>query len=84
MRGAPDWVTLRELDERVRRPKGAAFRAFKHAALVEGRDFRVLDARADAREIAQLRAAARIYPASVNVVLLSAPAAERLAATLRA
>ena len=84
MSGEPDWVTLRELDERAHRPKGAAFRAFKRTALVEGRDFRVLDARADASAIAQLRAAARIYPASVNVVLLSTPAAERIAAALRA
>ena len=84
MSGEPAWVTLRELDQRLHLAKGAAFRAFKRARLVEGRDFRVLDAGTDAGEIAQLRAAARIYPASVNVVLLSPSAAERIATALRA
>ena len=83
MSGHRPWVTLRELDERLRLPKGTAFRAFKRAGLAEGSDFRVLGAGADATEIARLRAAARIYPSSVNVVLLSARAAERLAAALR-
>jgi hypothetical protein len=80
---APAGVTLRELDERLGRPKGTAFRAFKRAGLVEGRDFRVLTPGADAAAIAQLRAAGRIYAVSVNVILLTADAAERLAAILR-
>lgn len=76
-------VSLRELDERLGLPKGAAFRAFKRAGLAEGRDFRLLDAARDAAEIAALRAAGRIYRGSVNVVLLAPAAAERLAAALR-
>jgi hypothetical protein len=78
-----DWVSLRELDERLGLAKGAAFRAFKRAGLTEGRDFRVLDATRDAAEIAQLRARDRIWRSSVNVVLLSPRAAARVAAALR-
>ena len=72
-------VTLREIDERLGRPKGTAFRAFKRLALVEGPDFRVLHADADAREIAALRDAHRIYATSVNVIVLSEGAAARVA-----
>ena len=72
-------VTLREIDERLGRSKGAAFRAFKRLALVEGRDFRVLRPDTDADAIAALRAARRIYPASVNVIVLSENAAARVA-----
>jgi hypothetical protein len=79
-----DWVSLRELDERLGLAKGSAFRAFKRAGLAEGPDFRVLDATRDAAEIARLRAAGRIWRASVNVVLLSRAAAARLEAVLRA
>jgi hypothetical protein len=77
-------VTLRELDERLGLAKGTAFRAFRRAGFAEARDFRVLEAARDAAGIAALRAAGRIYRGSVNVVLLSPDAAERLAAVLRA
>lgn len=76
-------VTLREVDERLGRTKGAAFRAFKRLALVEGRDFRVLRHDTDADAIAALRAASRIYAASVNVIVLSEPAATRVAEAVR-
>lgn len=77
------WVTLRELDARLGLAKGAAFRAFKRSAFAEGADFRVLDATSQASEIDALRRAGRIYRGSVNVVLLSPAAAERLALLLR-
>lgn len=77
------WVTLRELDARLGLAKGAAFRAFKRGAFVEGTDFRVLDATHQASAIAALRREGRIYRGSVNVVLLSPAVAERLAALLR-
>ena len=78
------WVSLRELDERLGQPKGAAFRAFRRAGFAEGRDFRLLDSARDAAEIAALRAAERIYRSSVNVVLLSRASADRLALSRRA
>ena len=75
-----DWLTLKELDERMRRPKGSAFRAFKALAreLDEGRDFRVLDPRQYSARIEALRSAGRIYRSSVNVVLLSPSLVDRL------
>jgi len=82
--GGGAWVSLRELDERLGQPKGTAFRAFRRAGLVEGRDFRVLERARDGDEIAALRAAGRIYRSSVNVILLSSAAADRLARSLRA
>jgi hypothetical protein len=80
------WLTLRELDERAGLPKGSTFRAFKKVAatLVEGRDFRVLDARRDAAEIEPLRQSGRIYRSSVNVILIAAAAAPRIVASGRA
>ena len=66
-----DWLSLRELDEAARRPKGTAFRAFKalQGQLQEGRDFRLLEAAHDAQEIGRLRDAGRLYPSSRNVLL---------------
>jgi len=74
------WITLLELDRRLGRPKGTAFRAFKQRAPQwrEGRDFRVLQAPADAVEIAALRAAGRVYASSRTVVLLSDAAARQI------
>ena len=65
--------TLREIDERLGRPKGSAFRAFKRQrpALQEGIDFIVLSPRTSRIEIEQLRAAGRIYKSSINVIVLS-------------
>ena len=82
MTGAQGWRTLRELDEQLGRPKGAAFRAFKGLDLAEGTDFRVLTPARDGAEIAALRDAGRIYRSSVNVVVLSADAAARVARSL--
>ena len=46
------WVTFRELDDRNRWVKGTAFKRFKavHRSLVEGVDFRHLDARQDGED----------------------------------
>lgn len=81
--GASEW-TFRELDEARGLPKGSAFRAFKrvHEELCEGRDFRVLQANQDAGEIGDLRREGRIYAGSVNVVVLSPGATERVAHAL--
>ena len=75
------WLTLLEMDRRLGRPKGTAFRAFKRRAprWREGEDFRVLQARADAAEIAALRAAGRVYASSRTVILLSDAAARQIA-----
>lgn len=82
----PDWLSLRELDERAARPKGEAFRAFRRleAGWQQDLDYRLLrvdDADA-AAEIASLRAAGRIYPSSVSVVLLSPARSAQLLALL--
>ena len=78
---AGDWLTLRELDQRQGLAKGTTFRSFRklEPRLVEGRDYRVLHASRDAGEITALRQGGRIYPSSVNVVLLSAALAARIA-----
>ena len=55
--------TLREVDVRLGRPKGSAFRAFKRrrGALRENVDFTLLPAHTARAEIERLRAAGRIY-----------------------
>lgn len=70
-------TTFREIDREMNAPKGTAFRAFKRVRgqLEEGRDFVVLDADRDRAEIDALKEAGRIYPVSVNVVLLDPAAA---------
>lgn len=77
------WVTLRELDEAAGAPKGTAFRAFKRmeSQLDGNLDFRLLDAQADAAEIAALRE--RIYRSSRNVLLFSPETASLLRGEMR-
>lgn len=74
------WVTFRELDDRNRWVKGTAFKRFKavHRSLVEGVDFRHLDARQDGEEIDALRRTQRVYASTVNAVLLSVRVANAL------
>lgn len=74
------WLTLLELDRRLGRPKGTAFRAFKRLEprWAEGRDFRVLQPDRDGAEIAALRAAGRVYASSRTVILVSAAAAAQV------
>jgi len=76
--------TFRELDERLGRPKGSAFRAFKRrlGELSEGEHYVYLAAATASAEIARLRVAGRIYRLSVNVVLLTDAGAERLEAEM--
>ncbi|HSW13161.1 MAG TPA: hypothetical protein VLI06_10005 [Solimonas sp.] len=66
------WASFRELDQRTGLPKGSAFRAFKRREpqLQEGQDFRLLRPGRDDAEIDALRQARRVYPNSVNIVLL--------------
>mgnify|MGYP001552049369 FL=1 len=73
-------ITFLELDQRWQARKGTAFRAFKRALpeLREGVDFRCLQSRRHAAEIAALRAAGRLYASSVNAVLLSPTGVARL------
>ncbi|MEA5445845.1 hypothetical protein VCB98_08445 [Gammaproteobacteria bacterium AB-CW1] len=80
----PQWLSFRELDEAEHCPKGTAFRAFKRLgeALTEDRDFLLLRAQSHGPDIESLRAQGRIYPASMNVVLLSREAAERVRADM--
>ncbi len=85
MSAYPDWVSLREIDGRAGAVKGTAFRAFKRLAptLVDGRDYRLLDAEGHGADIAVLKAAGRIYDSSVNVLLLSPAIAERVLAAMQ-
>ena len=77
--------TVRELDETLGVAKGTAFRCFKQqlAQLQENSDFHVLEAVRDKETIELLRRQGRIYPQSVNVVLLSPASAERLLECMR-
>jgi hypothetical protein len=81
----PGWLSLLELDRELGLDKGAAFRAFKRLlpALVEERDFVVLDHRRHAATAAALHAAGRLYRSSVNPVLLAPAAAEQVRQALR-
>lgn len=76
----PDWLSFMELDRCAGAPKGCAFRVFRRLAAQwrEGQDYRVYDAVAAAGQIAALRAAGRIYPGTVNLVLLSPALAEAI------
>ena len=76
--------TLREVDLRLGRPKGSAFRAFKRqrTMLRENIDFIVLSAHTDNAEIERLRAQGRIYRSSVNVIVLAETGFERVRADL--
>lgn len=72
--------TLRDIDHALGLTKGHAFRAFKSllGRLREGQDFAVLDHGRDAARIRALREAGRIYPASINVVVLSGDACRQV------
>lgn len=80
----PTHASFRELDERLGRPKGSAFRAFKAlgATLVEGRDFHCCDSRVDELLFQVLYDSGRLYPGTVNGVLLGPGAQAAIAARL--
>lgn len=65
--------SFKEIDLLHESPKGTAFRAFKRlgSRLSEGEHFYYLDARTRREEIDALRRAGRIYPTTVNAVLLT-------------
>lgn len=85
LRSDTDWLTLREIDQQARQPKGAAFRAFKQLEpqLKENHDYQLLRTGQDLTHIEELRGAGRIYRSSRNVLLLSAQTARRIAESLR-
>lgn len=67
----PTW-TFREIDTELKARKGTAFRAFKRCqALDPTRDFELLDAFEDAERIAALKQAGRLYPTTINAVVLA-------------
>lgn len=78
-------LSLRQLDELNRVPKGTTFRRFKacRSGLVEGLDFFRLDAVEHAVLLASLRAQGLVYPASVHVVLLTESGYRLLRGTAR-
>lgn len=69
----PDLRSFAELDRAANLPKGAHFRAFKRLAgqLREGMDFFCCDSREAPAVFARLVASGRVYPGTVNAVLLS-------------
>lgn len=78
-------ITLREIDRRMGLPKGSAFRAFKRIEhqFTEGADYRLLRPGEHHQSIENLRVAGRIYPSSMNVVLLTPETAAKVLAELR-
>lgn len=78
------WHTFREIDEAEDRPKGQAFRCFKtlEGSWAEGKDYVVLEAAWDAARIIELKRQGRLYPGTVNAVLLSPGAASEIRAAL--
>jgi hypothetical protein len=80
-----DWLSLREIDQAGGTSKGAAFRAFRdiEAGLKCDLDFVLLHHVDDAEAIAALRASGRIYPGSINVVLLRRSVGHRMIEALR-
>ena len=81
----PSLMTFREMDRAHGRAKGEAFRAFKAlgAVLVEGRDFHCCDSRQDGEAFNLLQASGRLYPGTVNGVLLAPPAQAAITARLQ-
>jgi hypothetical protein len=78
--------TFRELDQLHGVAKGTAFRAFKRllGELAEGRDYFWLGAGTEGERIEALRRRRRIYPTSVNVVLLTDTGRRKVAAAITA
>lgn len=77
-------LSLRQLDELNGVPKGTTFRLFKRCdALQEGEDFLYLAAEDAPKQIAEWREAGLIYPATVNVVLLTEAGYRKLQAMAR-
>ena len=80
-----DGYTLREIDIRLGRPKGSAFRAFKTppgGAPGETWTSPCCRRTPRGRRIERLRAAGRIYRSSINVIILTESGFERVRAEL--
>lgn len=73
-------LSLRQIDEWNGVPKGTAFRMFKAQKehLVEGEDFFYIPEGADPGLTESLRDAARIYPSTLHVLLITASAYARM------
>jgi hypothetical protein len=76
----PAGHSFREIDAALGLPKGSSFRAFRRmeSELVEGRDFVLLHRQRHAPLIEGLREQGRIYPGSINVVLVGDPLRQRI------
>ncbi len=75
-----NWLSLRDIDQASGTTKGAGFRAFREieTQLTQTVDFLLLHHREDAEAIAALRSNGKIYPGSINVILLSPAVGQRL------
>lgn len=71
--GGKRTLSFRQVDELNRLTKGSAFRLFKRfqAEMAEGNDYFYLDGAGHAGFIDALRRDGRIYPATVNLVLIT-------------
>ncbi|GGE45020.1 hypothetical protein GCM10007421_19000 [Halopseudomonas oceani] len=81
-----DTLSLRQLDELNKAPKGTSFRVFRRceAQLQEGQDFFYLAADEHKALIDSLKASGQIYATTVNLVLLTRSGYERMIALSRA
>ena len=82
--GDPDFVSFREIDESLGLAKGHAFRAFKQlvGAWTEGVEFVCCDQREHPAAHALLAQRGRLYPGTVNAVLLAPSARAAIIALL--
>ena len=79
-------ATFKELDLHYGLTKGSSFRAFKRqlASWTEGVEFICCDARSDAAAFARLAEQGRLYPSTVNAVLITPVGRSMLDAVLGA
>lgn len=75
-----DFWTFKDIDTHHACAKGSAFRAFKGmlGILREGEDFHHLDAQHHGETIQRLKGAGRLYPSTINAVLLTPAGYQRL------
>ena len=66
-------LSFRQVDELNGLPKGSAFRLFKHfqVEMREGSDYFYLDAAGNQSFIESLRRDGKVYPATINLVLIT-------------
>lgn len=80
----PQLKTFKQLDELYCRPKGSAFRVFKRleAQWLEGEHFYCIDSRNQPELFADLRRSGRLYPSTVNAVLIAETGCQLIAKNL--